>query len=134
MIDVLVTQHSKWIAGRIRGALFGQTTSSEVASTDHDWQKELAQKPVTNATSFKSSSVGKKPQSTCGQRAVTRRVATWRVDPRVRTEETANVGNNVGQNGEVFFPPFSGSCVYQLRAQGQGFSLKFWGIWFLVTL
>ena len=34
MIDVLVTQHSKWIAGR---ALFGQTTSSEVASTDHDW-------------------------------------------------------------------------------------------------
>ena len=44
MIGVLVTQHSKWIAGRIRRALFGQTTSSEVASTDYDWQKELAQK------------------------------------------------------------------------------------------
>ena len=35
MIDVLVTQHAKWIAGGIRMALLGQATASEVASTDH---------------------------------------------------------------------------------------------------
>ena len=61
MIDVVVIQHSKRIAGRIRRALFGQVTSSEVASTDHDWQEKLAQK----ATGFKSSIVGKKAQRTC---------------------------------------------------------------------
>ena len=34
LIDVLVTEHAKWIAGRVRSALFGQTTSSAVASTN----------------------------------------------------------------------------------------------------
>ena len=36
MLDVLVTQHAKRIEGRIRRALFGQATSSKVASTDHE--------------------------------------------------------------------------------------------------
>ena len=61
MIDVLVTQHAEWIADRIRR--FGQATSSEVASTDHERQKGLPQKAI----GLKSKRVGQKPQRICGR-------------------------------------------------------------------
>ena len=56
VIDVLVTQHAKWIASRIRRALLGQATTSEVAPADHERQEELAQK----VTGFNSKSADKK--------------------------------------------------------------------------
>ena len=64
MIDVVVIQHSKRIAGRIRRAHFGQATSSKRASTYNERQMEVAQKATAG---LKSTSVGQKPQRICGQ-------------------------------------------------------------------
>ena len=69
-------------AGMIRRALFGQATSSKVASTDHNRQNELAQK----ATGLKSTTVGQKPQKTCGYM---RRLKA----ASCHSKETANVDN-----------------------------------------
>ena len=92
MIDVVVIQHSKRIAGRIRRAHFGQATSSKRASTYNERQMEVAQKATAG---LKSTSVGQKPQRICGQ--MRRLKAAFS-----NCEENAGVGNKVGQNGEVF--------------------------------
>ncbi len=48
LIDVLVTQHAKWIASRLRRVLFGQSTSSAVASTNQ--RPTQLKKPARKAT------------------------------------------------------------------------------------
>ena len=39
LIDVLVTQHSRWVASRMRRSLFGQATSTAVETCDHEQQQ-----------------------------------------------------------------------------------------------
>ena len=72
-------------------ALFGQATPSKVATSDHERQKGLAQ----TATSFKSKSVSQKPQNIFGQLRRLKAVFSY-------SEDTANVGNTLGQNGQLF--------------------------------
>ena len=44
LIDVLVTQHSRWVASRMRRSLFGQATSTAVVETcDHEQQQLSSQ-------------------------------------------------------------------------------------------
>ena len=50
LIDVLVTQHSRWVASRMRRAFFGQATSSAVESCDHEQQQVSSQCARTTTT------------------------------------------------------------------------------------
>ena len=43
LIDVLVTQHSRWVASRMRRSLFGQATSTAVETCDLEQQQLSSQ-------------------------------------------------------------------------------------------
>ena len=95
LIDVLVTQHSKWVAGRLRRSLFGQSSASKilVASADHDRQTELTQKPKYSG--IRAVHAAQKPQKSCGNMR--------RLKAAFSNSETTNkVDQDVGQNGETF--------------------------------
>ena len=94
LIDVLVTQHAKWIASRLRRALFGQSTSSAVASQ----QSAQLTKPAWKATS--AISTAQRTQNNCGH--MKRLKAAFSNFPS--SVEATKVGTNVGQNGGVFPP------------------------------
>ena len=94
LIDVLVTQHAKWIASRLRRALFGQSTSSAVASQ----RPAQLTKPAWKATS--AISTVQRTQNNCGH--MKRLKAAFSNFPC--SEEATTVGTNVGQNGGVFPP------------------------------
>ena len=94
LIDVLVTQHAKWIASRLRRALFGQSTSSAVASQ----RSAQLTKPAWKATS--AISTAQRTQNNCGH--MKRLKAAFSNFPC--SEEATKVGTNVGQNGGVFPP------------------------------
>ena len=94
LIDVLVTQHAKWIASRLRRALFGQSTSSAVASQ----QSAQLTKPAWKATS--AISTAQRTQNNCGH--MKRLKAAFSNFPC--SVEATKVGTNVGQNGGVFPP------------------------------
>ena len=80
LIDVLVTQHSNWITGKIHRALFGQSSTSKVAASQPNLGSIL---------------VGRKPQRKCGHM---RRLKT----AFSNSEATATVGKDVVENGEIF--------------------------------
>ena len=58
LIDVLFTQHAKWIASRLRKALFGQSASSAVASTNQG--PTQLKKPAQKTT------IAKRTYNNCG--------------------------------------------------------------------
>ena len=78
LIDVLVTQHSRWIAGKIRRALFGQTSSSKVAVFQPS-----------------SDSTGRKPQRNCGHMRRLKSAFS-------NSEATATIGQDLVEHGEIF--------------------------------
>ena len=87
LIDVLVTQHAKWIASRLRRALFGQSTSSAVASQ----RPAQLTKPAWKATS--AISTVQRTQNNCGH--IKRLKAAFSNFPC--SEEATTVGTNVGR-------------------------------------
>ncbi len=47
MIDVLSTQHARWVAKRIRRSLFGQELFSSAKTADSQVEKQLARRVLT---------------------------------------------------------------------------------------
>ena len=86
---MLVTQHAKWIASRLRRALFGQSTSSAVASQ----QSAQLTKPAWKATS--AISTAQRTQNNCGH--MKRLKAAFSNFPC--SVEATKVGTNVGRWG-----------------------------------
>ena len=95
LIDVLVTQHSRWVASRMRRALFGQATSSAVESSDHEQQHVSAQ--CTRTTDFKTQPVKSSSRNTAG--SMKRLKAAF-----FNSIETPRVDSQMGQDGEIFSP------------------------------
>ena len=97
VIDVLVTQHAKWIASRLRRPLFGRLTASALASTSRGPEQltKLAQKP--NATNSRAQNVAVRTHNNCGQMRRPKAVFS-------NSEEATKVGCNILQNGDVSPP------------------------------
>ena len=98
LIDVLVTQHARWVASRLRRALFGQATSLNVTSSDHERQRVPSQN--TRTICPRAEQVQKQPRNHTGK--MRRLKAAFS-----NSSETTQVGSQVGQDGEIF--PFSPS-------------------------
>ena len=73
LVDVLVTQHSKWIAGKIRRALFGQTPTFQPTSEN----------------------IGQKPHRNCGHMQRLKSAFS-------NSETTANIEQDIVEIGEIF--------------------------------
>ena len=95
LIDVLVTQHSRWVASRIRRALFGQATSSAIESCDHEQQQVSEQ--CTRTTDFRTQPVKSSSRNTAG--SMKRLKAAF-----FKSIETPKVDSQIGQDGEIFDP------------------------------
>ena len=95
LIDVLVTQHSRWVASRMRRALFGQATSSVVDSCDHEQQQVSSQ--CTRTTDFRTQPVKSSSRNTAG--SMKRLKAAF-----FNSTETPKVDSQIGQDGEIFDP------------------------------
>ena len=93
LIDVLVTQHSRWIASRMRRALFGQATSSAVESCDHEQQQVSAQ--CARTTDFRTQPIKTSSRNTAG--SMKRLKAAF-----FNSIETPKVYSQIGQDGEIF--------------------------------
>ena len=95
LIDVLVTQHSRWVASRMRRALFGQATSSAVESCDHEQQQVSAQ--YARTTDFRTQPVRSSSRNTAG--SMKRLKAAF-----FNSIENSKVDSQIGQDGEIFHP------------------------------
>ena len=93
LIDVLVTLHSRWVASRMRRALFGQATSLE--SCDHEQQQVSEQ--CTRTTDFRTQPVKSGSRNTAG--SMKRLKAAF-----FNSIETPRVDSQIGQDGEIFDP------------------------------
>ena len=97
LIDVLVTQHAKWVAQRVRRALFGQSVSvfgTSSCQNDHEQKKSG---PLTALTTPRAADAGK-PQRNCGQMRRLKEAFS-------NSDETAVVVERVGHNGGIFPSP-----------------------------
>ena len=95
LIDVLVTQHSRWVASRMRRALFGQATSTAVESCDHEQQQVSEQ--CTRTTDFRTQPVKSSSRNTAG--SMKRLKAAFS-----NSIEAPKVDSQIGQDGEIFHP------------------------------
>ena len=96
LIDVLVTHtHSRLVASRMRGALFGQTTSSAVESCDHEQPQVSSQ--CARTTGFRAQPVKSSSRNTAG--SMKRLKAAFS-----NSIETPKVDAQIGQDGEIFPP------------------------------
>ena len=93
LIDVLVTQHSRWVASRMRRSLFGQATSTAVESCDHKQQHFSSQ--CARTTGVRAQPVKSSSRNTAG--SMRRLKAAFS-----NSIETPKVGSQIGQDGEIF--------------------------------
>ena len=93
LIDVLVTQHSRWVASRMRRSLFGQATSTAVESCDHKQQHFSSQ--CARTTGVRAQPVKNSSRNTAG--SMRRLKAAFS-----NSIETPKVGSQIGQDGEIF--------------------------------
>ena len=66
LIDVLVTQHSRWVASRMRRSDFGQATSIAVETCDHEQQQVSSQCASARTTGFRTQPVKNRSRNTAG--------------------------------------------------------------------
>ena len=88
LIDVLVTQHSRWVASRMR-----QATSTAVESCDHEQQQVSEQ--CTRTTDFRTQPVKSSSRNTAG--SMKRLKAAF-----FNSIETPRVDSQIGQDGAIF--------------------------------
>ena len=93
LIDVLVTQHSRWVASRMRRSLFGQATSTTVQSCDH--KQQLFSSQCARTTGVRAQPVKNSSRNTAG--SMKRLKAAFS-----NSIETPKVGSQIGQDGEIF--------------------------------
>ena len=93
LIDVLVTQHSRWVASRMRRSLFGQATSTAVETCDHEQQQLSSQ--CARTAGFRAQSDKNSSRNTAG--SMRRLKAAF-----PNSIETPKVGSQIGQDGEIF--------------------------------
>ena len=98
LIDVLVTQHSRWVASCMRRALFGQATSSAVESCDHEQQQVSSQ--CARTTGFRTQPVKNSFRNTAGSMRLRKAAFSNSI-------ETPTVDSQIGQDGEIFPPSLS---------------------------
>ena len=92
---MLVTQHSRWVASRLRSALFGKATSSAVESCDHEQQQVSSQ--CDRTTGFRAQPVKSSSRNTAG--SMKRLKAAF-----FNSIEAPKVDSQIGQDGEIFHP------------------------------
>ena len=92
LIDVLVTQHSRWVASRRRRSLFGQATSTAVETCDHEQQQLSSQ--CARTAGFRAQPVKDSSRNTAGSMRLKAAFSN-----RI---ETRKVGSQIGQDGEIF--------------------------------
>ena len=90
-----MAQHSRWVASRMRRALFGQATSAAVESCDHEQQQVSSQ--CTRTTDFRIQPVKSNSRNTAG--SMKRLKAAF-----FNSIETPRVDSQIGQDGEIFDP------------------------------
>ena len=93
LIDVFVTQHSRWVASRMRRSLFGQATSTAVETCDHEQQQLSSQ--CARTAGFRAQPVKNSSRNTAG--SMRRLKAAFS-----NSIETPKVGSQIGQDGEIF--------------------------------
>ena len=106
LIDVLVTQHSRWVASCMRRALFGQATSSAVESCDHEQQQVSSQ--CARTTGFRTQPVKSSSRNAAG--SMKRLKAAFS-----NSIETLKVGSQLGHDGEIFPSSPSKTGVFIFR-------------------
>ena len=84
---------SRWVASRMRRALFGQETRSEVESCDVEQQQVSVQ--CTRTTAFRTQPVKSSSRNTAGSMRRLKAAFSNRI-------ETPKVGSQIGQDGEIF--------------------------------
>ena len=95
LIVVLVTQHSRWVASRMRRSLFGQATSQAIETGDHE-QQQLSSHCARTA-GFRAQPVKNSSRNTAG--SMRRLKAAFS-----NSIETPKVDSQIGQDGEIFHP------------------------------
>ena len=89
LIDVLVTQHSRWVASRMRRAIFGQATSTAVETCDHNQQQLSSQ--CARTAGVRAQPVKNSSRNTAG--SMRRLKAAFS-----NSIETPKVGSQIGKN------------------------------------
>jgi hypothetical protein len=106
LIDVLVTQHSRWVASRRRRSLFGQATSTAVETCDHE-QQQLPSQCARTAGLRAQPNKNSFPNTAGSMRRLKAAFSN--------SVETPKVGSQIGQDGEIFPSSPSQTGVFIFR-------------------